>query len=89
MPVNTEIEARKKRRKRQAVLGTAVSGVLSLACAGVLAALCFLPNLPWWAAAVFIALAALRILSIGCSMVVLYQRLQEIEGGESDAAAEY
>ena len=87
MPANTE--DRKRRHKRQAVLGVVLSGVLCLAGAAVFAALCLLPNLPSWIAALFIVLAVLCILPIGFSMVVLNQRLKEIEGGELDAAAEY
>ncbi len=53
------------------------------------AALCFIPDLPRGVFWLFAALAVLCGLLVIPALVVLKQRFKEIEGGESDAAAEY
>ena len=87
MPANTE--ERKKRYRRQAVLGTAVFGLLMLACGAFCAALCFIPGLPRWAVILFavptVFFAGLMI----PALMVLRERFTEIEGGELDEALKY
>ena len=87
MPAN--IEARRKRYRRQAVLGVAMFGLLQLACAACFGALCLIPALPGW---LFWLFAILGVFCAGLmipALAVLRQRFKEIEGGELDAAAEY
>lgn len=87
--MQSNIEARKKRRRREAVRGAALFGLLQLACTVCFASLCFIPDLPGWAVALFAALAAVCLIPMILTPVVLKQRFREIEGGESDAAAQY
>lgn len=81
--------SQKRRRRRQAVLGVAMFTLLQAACAAVFAALCFIPDLPRWVFWLFAALAGMCGLLVIPALVVLKERFKEIEGGESDAAAEY
>lgn len=83
------IESRKRRQRRQAVLGVAMFFLFQAACTACFAALCFIPDLPRWAFRLFAALAVLCGLLVIPALVVLKQRFNEIEGGEYDAAAEY
>lgn len=83
------IETSKRRQRRQAVLGVVEFALFQLAFAAGFAALCLIPDLPRWAVWLFAALAGLSGLLIVPALVVLKERFQEIEGGESDAAAEY
>jgi len=83
------LDTRKRRRRRQAVLGVVLFALFQLACAVCFAALCFIPDLPRWGFCLFAALSALCGLLIVPALVVLRQRFKEIEGGEYDAAAEY
>lgn len=83
------IERRRARRKREAVRGVALFGLLQLVCVACFAALCFIPDLPGWAVALFAALAAFCLIPLIFALVALKQRFREIEGGESDAAAQY
>lgn len=87
MPEN--IEEVRGRRRRDAVRGVALFGLLQLACAACFASLCFIPDLPGWAAALFAVLAVLCIAPLAVSLAVLKQRFREIEGGELDAARQY
>ena len=87
MPANTE--ERKKRHRRQAVLGAAVFGLLMLACGALCAALCFIPGLPRWAVLLFAVLTAFCAALMIPALMVLRQRLNEIEGGELDEALKY
>ncbi len=87
MPVN--IEERKRRYRRQAVLGVVFFGLLMLACGGCFGALCLIPDLPGWLLWLFAILGAFCAALMIPALVVLRQRFQEIEGGELDAAAEY
>lgn len=87
MPAN--IEARKKRYRRQAVLGVALFGLLQLACVVCFGALCLIPDLPGWLFWLFAILGAFCAGLMIPALVVLRQRFREIEGGELDAAAEY
>ena len=81
---------RKRRRRRQAVLGVGLFVLFQLAaCAVCFAAPCFIPDLPRGVFGLFAALAGVCGLLVIPALVVLYQRFKEIEGGESDAAAEY
>ncbi len=87
MPVSTE--SRKRRRRRQAVLGVLTFLLFQAACAALFAALCFIPDLPRRAFWLFAALSGACGLPVIPALVVLKERFKEIEGGESDAAAEY
>lgn len=87
--MNFTVESRRRRQRRQAVLGVALFALLQTACVICFAALCFIPDLPRWAFWLFAALAGGCGLLIIPALVVLYQRFKEIKGGESDAAAEY
>lgn len=83
------IENRRVRRKRDAVRGAALFGLLQLACVVCFASLCFIPGLPKWAVGLFAALAVFCLVPVFLSLAVLKQRFLEIEGGEEDAAAQY
>ena len=87
MPANTE--ERKKRHRRQAVLGAAVFGLLMLACGALCPALCCIPGLPRWAVVLFAALTAFFVVLMIPALVVLRERFTEIEGGELDEALKY
>ncbi|MCI8910452.1 MAG: hypothetical protein HFG09_07230 [Oscillibacter sp.] len=87
MPANTE--ERRRKYRRQAVLGIALFGLLQLACTACFGALCFIPGLPRWAWTLFAALAVFCAALMIPALMVLKQRFREIEGGELDAAAEY
>ena len=71
------------------MLSVVMFALFQAACAAVFAALCFIPDLPRWALRLFAALAGVSGLLVLPALVVLKERFQEIEGGESDAAAEY
>ena len=76
-------------RKCGAVLGVLGFAALQLASAAILAWCAgLIPELPWlqW---VLRALALLSVVPLPFAAVVLKQRFKEIEGGESDAAAQY
>ena len=83
------IEDRKNQQKKDAVRGVALFGLFQAACVVCFIALCFIPDLPRWALRLFAALAGVSGLLVLPALVVLKERFQEIEGGESDAAAEY
>lgn len=87
--MTVSIESKRRRQRRQAVLGVAMFILLQAACVICFAALCLIPDLPRWVFWLFAALAGLCGLLVIPALVVLKQRFQEIEGGESDAAAEY
>lgn len=76
-------------RKRDAVRGAALFGLLQLVCTVFIAWLCFIPGLPKWAVALFAALAVFCAVPVVLFPAVLKQRFREIEGGEEDAAAQY
>lgn len=86
-PANTE--DRWKRRRRSAVRGVVLFGLLQVACAVCFGSLCFIPDLPKWAFALFLALTVFCLLLILPALLVLKKRFEEIQGGEEDAAAEY
>ena len=79
----------KRRRRREAVRGVAIFGVFQLACAALLAALCFIPALPGWCVLLFGALAAGFLVPVVGAAAVLRERFREIERGELDAASKY
>lgn len=83
------IEERKAKRKKSAVLGVVFFVILQLASAICLGALCLIPGLPRWCFILFGALAALCILLIFPAIWVLKERFREIEGGELDEAGQY
>ena len=89
MPANTDPKARRRRYRRQAVLGVVFFALLQLACTVCFAALCFIPALPGWLLGLFAVLAVLCAALIIPALIVLKTRFQELEGGELDAAAEY
>ena len=82
-------ESNKQRRKRQAALSVTLFALIQAACAALFAALCLIPDLPRWLFWLFAALAGGCGLLVLPALVVLKERFHEIEGGESDAAAEY
>ena len=83
------IEARKARRKREAVRGVVLFALLQAACVIGFGALCLIPDLPRWLFILFAALAVLCIIPVAAACWLLRQRFQEIEGGELDAAGQY
>lgn len=88
MPAN--IEKRKRRHRRQAVLGTVVFEVLMLLPIAIItAALRLFSNGPVLLTALLAVSLIICLLPMGIALVVLYQRFKEIKGGELDAAAEY
>ena len=87
MPVS--IENRKKRYKRQAILGVCVCVVLLLPCVAFFGGLSLFAPFPTWVRALMAIGAILCLLPIGVALAALKQRFKEIEGGELDAAAEY
>lgn len=82
-------EAEHARRKREAVRGVALFGLLQLACTACFVSLCFIPDLPGWTVVLFAVFAAIPLLMMAGAFVVLKQRFREIEGGEQDAAGQY
>ena len=72
----------KRRRRREAVRGVAIFDVFQLACAALLAALCFIPELPGWCVVLFGVLAAGCLLPVIGAAAVLRERFREIERGE-------
>lgn len=87
MPANTD--RRRKKCRRQAVLGVVMFGLLQLACVTAFGALCFIPGLPRWLFWLFAVMAALCAGLMLPALAVLRQRLNEIEGGELDEALKY
>lgn len=83
------IEARKARRKREAVRGVLLFALLQIGCVVAFASLCWIPGLPRWLVYLFAALAILCLLPLLGAVKSLRQRFQEIEGGELDAAGQY
>ena len=83
------IESRSCRQRRQAALSVLAFTLLQGVCGALFAALCFVPDLPRWVFWPSAVLAACCVLLIIPALVVLKERFNEIEGGESDAAAEY
>ena len=82
-------ESLKRRRRRQAVLSVVMFTLFQAACAAVFAALCFIPGLPRWAVLLFAVLTASCAGLMIPALMVLRQRLNEIEGGELDEALKY
>lgn len=87
MPAN--IEARRRRYRRQAVLGVGLFGLLQLACTACFTALCFIPGLPRWTVVLFAVLAVLCAALMIPALIVLKKRFMEIKGGELDEALKY
>lgn len=87
MPNN--IEDDKRRRKRAAVRGVVLFGLLQLVCIACFASLCLIPDLPTWTVVLFAALAILCVFPLIGALAVLKQRFHEIEGGELDEARQY
>ncbi len=83
------IKRRRARRKREAVWGVVFFVLLQLVCAVCLGALCWIPEMPKWLAVLFCALAVLCLALIVPAILSLKQRIEEIEGGELDAADQY
>ena len=83
------IEARHRRKKREARRGVVFLGVILLPIAAVLLVLCFLPDMPVAAKWICAVSAAGCMLLFLPALWALKQRYREIEGGESDAAAQY
>lgn len=83
------IEARKAKRKRDAVRGVVLFALLQLVSAAAFWALSRIPDLPGWAFWLFLILAVLSVLLLIPALAVLRQRFKEIEGGEIDEAGQY
>ncbi len=83
------IEAAHRRKKRAAALGVTFYGLIMLGSAAVMAGLCFIPDMPLAAQIVLGICAAGFVLMFLPALWVLRARFKEIEGGESDAAAQY
>lgn len=83
------IEQGRARRRREAIWGVVLFGLLQLASIVCFTSLCFIPGLPGWAVALFAALAVICLVPMIVAIVVLKQRFHEIEGGEFDAARQY
>lgn len=79
----------KAKRKKDAVRGVALFGLLQTASMIAFIALCFIPGLSKWAVVLFAALAVLSAVPLAIALVVLKQRFDEIQGGELDAARQY
>ena len=86
MPKNIDPQ---KWRKREAVRGVVLFAAIQLAYMVLFTALCFIPELPGWAAVLFGVLAVCCVLPLIGALAALRKRVQEMEGGELDAAAEY
>lgn len=80
---------RNKARKRGAVKSVAVFVLLQLAASALLLWLALTPDMPVWLSRLMLVLAAVNMLSLLPSGIVLKQRFQEIEGGELDEAGKY
>lgn len=83
------IEEARRRKKRSAAVGVAFYGLLMLGSAAVMAGLCFIPDIPLAAQIALGIAAAGFVLLFLPALWVLRARFKEIEGGESDAAAQY
>lgn len=83
------IEERHRRKKREARRGVLFLGAILLPVAAVLLLACFLPDVPVAAKWICAVSAAVCILLFLPALWALKERYQEIEGGESDAAAQY
>ena len=83
------IEARKARRKREAVHGVLLFALIQLLTAAVFASLCLIPDSPKGLNILWLVLAGICLLTILPAIWLLKGRFKEIEGGELDAAAEY
>ena len=83
------IEAAHRRKKRAAAVGVAVYGLIMLGSAAVMAGLCFIPDMPLAAQVILGIFAAVCVLLFLPALWALRARFKEIEGGESDAAAQY
>ena len=83
------IEAKQRRRKREAVRGVVLFTLLQTACVVGFAALCGIPGLPRWLFWIFAVLAILCVIPVLAAIAALRQRFREIEGGDVDAAGQY
>ena len=83
------IEARKARRKKEAVQGVLLFALIQAATAACFGVVCFLPDATQTMVVVFGILAALCVLPLIPALVVLKWRFAEIEGGELDEASKY
>ncbi len=83
------IEERRRKYRRQAVLGVSMFALLQLGCVVCFGALCFIPGLPRWAVILFAVLAAACTVLMIPALVALKQRFTEIKGGELDEALKY
>ena len=80
----------KTRRKREALWGAVFFALIQLVTAAVLVwGASLVPEQMKWLQWILWALAALSVLPLPFVGVALRQRWLEIEGGESDAAAQY
>ena len=83
------IEARKARRKREAVQGILFFGLIQVVTAAAFLMCIWLPDMPRWVAWMFGACALICVLTMLPALAALRQRFQEIEGGELDEACKY
>ena len=73
---------RRRRDRKEAVVGIVFFTLLQLACAVCFGSLCFIPDAPEWLMIMFGALAGFCLLLLVPALVVLKGRFDEIEGGE-------
>ncbi len=83
------IEARKARRKKEAVQGVLLFALIQVLTAVAFLACLWIPDIPKWAALMFGGLALICMLVLIPALVVLGNRFKEIEGGELDEAGKY
>ena len=83
------IEAKKAKRKKDAVTGVLIYVAIMLISAAALGCVCFVPDVPKGVFWCFLALAVVCVLLIIPALCVLKERFKEIEGGELDAAGKY
>ena len=82
---NTDQERRKREARRGVILFSLLQGAIGL----VFASLCFIPDLPGWAVALFAFLALSCAISLLPALGAWKERYKEIEGGELDEARQY
>ena len=83
------IEARKARRKRDAVGGVLLFALIQVVTAAAFLLCVWIPDMPRWVAWMFGACALICVLTLLPALGALRQRFQEIEGGELDEACKY
>lgn len=83
------IEDRKRKLKKEAVVGVTAFAVLQLLCTASFMGLCCIPDLPRWLWYIFAGFAVFCAAMIIPGALLLKGRFREIEGGELDEASQY